>query len=182
MCRVVVVVVEYCNCFLLQYSLVLEVITAVNLIVKLLLFTLMLFYNICFAAAERRKKEEAEHRAKLDEIAEKQRRREQEVEEKRTSKALARYSELPVVSRPLETPATPEVAPVAPAVAAPAPGKYVPRFRQAAQAPPPEPDRWGSGRQNDQTPPPVGDRWRGGGGQRQPWTSSRTPPRGGSSS
>ncbi|KAL1833496.1 hypothetical protein ACET3Z_003147 [Daucus carota] len=131
-------------------------------------------------AAERRKKEEAEHRAKMDEIAEKQRRREQEVEEKRRSELLARSSEIPIAARPMETPAAPEVAPVLPAVAAPAPGKYVPRFRRAeAQAPPPEPDRWGSGRQDDRAPPPGGDRWRSGGGQRQPWTSSRIPPRGG---
>ncbi|KAK1370744.1 Eukaryotic translation initiation factor 3 subunit A [Heracleum sosnowskyi] len=131
--------------------------------------------------AERRKREEAEHRAKMDEIAEKQRRREQEVEEKRRSELLARTSEVPVTSRPVETPIAPEVAPVVPAVAAPAPGKYVPKFRRAeAQAPPPEPDRWGSGRQDDRAPPPSGgDRWRGGGSQRQPWTSSRNPPRGG---
>lgn len=140
------------------------------------------FYLIFNAEAERLKKEEAEKRARLDRIAEIQRQREQEIEERRkASEGLAR-PELSGGSRPLEAPPAPTVAPAA-AAAAPAPGKYVPRFRRAeGQAPPPEPDRWGSGRQDDRAPPPGGDRWRGGGsggGQRQSWGSSRIPPRGG---
>ncbi|KAL8088616.1 eukaryotic translation initiation factor 3 subunit A-like isoform X2 [Apium graveolens] len=130
--------------------------------------------------AERLKKEEAEKRARLDRIAEIQRQREQEIEERRkASEGLAR-PELPGGSRPLEAPPAPTAAPAA-AAAAPTPGKYVPKFRRAeGQAPPPEPDRWGSGRQDDRAPPPPGgDRWRGGGGQRQSWGSSRIPPRGG---
>lgn len=134
------------------------------------------------AEAERLKKEEAEKRARLDRIAEIQRQREQEIEERRkASEGLAR-PELTGGSRPLEAPPAPTAAPAA-AAATPTPGKYVPRFRRAeGQAPPPEPDRWGSGRQDDRAPPPGGDRWRGGGssgGQRQSWGSSRIPPRGG---
>lgn len=116
----------------------------------------------------------------MDRIAEIQRQREQEIEERRkASEGLSRPSELSGGSRPLEAPPAPTAAPAA-AAAAPTPGKYVPRFRRAeGQAPPPEPDRWGSGRQDDRTlPPPGGDRWRGG-GQRQSWGASRIPPRGG---
>lgn len=134
-----------------------------------------------YAEAERLKKEEAEKKAKLDKIAEIQRQREQEIEERRkANEGLARPSEVSGGSRPLEAAPAPTAAPAA-AAAAPTPGKYVPRFRRAeGQAPPPEPDRWGSGRQDDRAlPPPGGDRWRGSGGQRQSWGASRIPPRGG---
>ncbi|OMO56248.1 hypothetical protein COLO4_35714 [Corchorus olitorius] len=123
--------------------------------------------------AERRRKEEAERRAKLDEIAEKQRQRERELEEKerlrresllgRSTDGLSRPSEVPAVSRSSE-----------PAAAAPAPGKYVPRFKRekvegSAPAPPSEPDRWGSG---SKAPPSQSDRWGSG---------SRAPPQDGAS-
>ncbi|KAF3447821.1 hypothetical protein FNV43_RR08527 [Rhamnella rubrinervis] len=72
--------------------------------------------------------------------------------------------------------------------AAPTSGKYVPRFRLqnaegSGQAAPPEPDRWGSRRQDDRPPQPT-DRWRSDdrrpsfGGSRSSWSSSRNPPRG----
>ena len=102
--------------------------------------------------AERRRKEEAERKAKLDEIAEKQRQRERELEEKerlRKQQILAGDA-----ARPSETPDRPQpeaVQVVAPAAAAaPAPGKYVPRHLRektaevprSTQAPPAESDRW----------------------------------------
>ncbi|KAL5565941.1 hypothetical protein UlMin_029105 [Ulmus minor] len=150
--------------------------------------------------AERRRKEEAERKAKLDEIAEKQRQRELEVEEKARQMreavltgAADRPSEISPAARPVELPpaATPipvaAAASAAPAAAAPsASGKYVPRFRRSTEpaAPAPEPDRWGSSR-----PDPPSDRWRsssddrrpsafGGAGSRSTWSSSRVPPRG----
>lgn len=160
------------------------------------------------AEAERQRKLDEERRAKLDEIAEKQRQRERELEEKerqrreallgRATDGSPRLSETPVGSRLLEpgvaAPAAVAAAAV-PAAAAPAAagtaGKYVPRFRRdrtegSGQAPSPEPDRWG--RQDDQTSQPSSDRWRsddrnssfGGGGSRSTWSSSRIPPRGGS--
>uniref|UniRef100_A0A5B6YHZ3 Eukaryotic translation initiation factor 3 subunit A n=1 Tax=Davidia involucrata TaxID=16924 RepID=A0A5B6YHZ3_DAVIN len=164
--------------------------------------------------AERRRKEEAEHKAKLDEIAEKQRKRELELEERerqrreallgRSGEGLSRPSELPGGSRPLEAgSATP--APAA-AAAAPSPAKYVLRFRRqqtensgqappaepdrwgsSRQAPPAEPDRWGSSRQDDRMSQPS-DRWRsddrrpsfggGGSGPRSSWSSSKISSRG----
>ncbi|KAK6915640.1 Proteasome component (PCI) domain, partial [Dillenia turbinata] len=154
---------------------------------------------------ERRKKEEAEKRAKLDEIAEKQRQRERELEEKerlrresvlwRSSDGAPRPSETPTGGRLVEpTPAAPAAvaaataAPAPAAAAAPTPGKYVPKFRRtevSGQAPPPEPDRWGS-RYDDHMPPST-DRWRnddrrpyfgsGGGPRSSTWSSSRVPPR-----
>ncbi|XP_027349299.1 eukaryotic translation initiation factor 3 subunit A [Abrus precatorius] len=114
--------------------------------------------------AERRKKEEAERIAKLNEIAEKQRQRERELEEKerqRRESLLGKSAE--PAPRPSEPPARPlesgSNAPAAAAAsAAPAAGKYVPKFRRdrsesTAAAPPPETDRWNSSRQD-------GDRWR----------------------
>ncbi|GMH20517.1 hypothetical protein Nepgr_022358 [Nepenthes gracilis] len=155
--------------------------------------------------AEMRRKEEAEHRAKMDEIAEKQRQRERELDEKeriRREQLRGRSTEPTIMpSGPLGA-AHPDLGIIAPAAAAPspAPGKYVPRFKRqsegaAAQAPTPEPDRWGSGRHDDR----PSDRWRsddsrsfgsgsrderrpfgGGGSSRSTWSSSRIPPRGAS--
>ncbi|XVF05993.1 hypothetical protein REPUB_Repub06bG0009600 [Reevesia pubescens] len=131
--------------------------------------------------AERRRKEEAEHKAKMDEIAEKQRQREQELEEKerlrreallgRSTEGLSRPSELPAGLRTTE----PGVAAPA-AAAAPSSGKYVPRFRRerpesSGPAPPSEPDRWvkPAPSESDQrpaagsrAPPPQSDRWTSG--------------------
>ena len=136
--------------------------------------------------AERRKKEEAERLAKLAEIAEKQRQRERELEEKerqRREALLGRSTE--PASRPSEPPAHPlEPGSAAPAAAAaPAPGKYVPKFRREKDgtgAPPPEPDRW-----TNSSSRPDGDRWRsddrrpafgsGGGRSSSTWSSSRNP-------
>ncbi|KNA19333.1 hypothetical protein SOVF_060490 [Spinacia oleracea] len=99
--------------------------------------------------AERRRKEEAERQAKLDEIAEKQRQREQELEEKeRLRRQQILVGEPAVRSSETPTPAKPQVeaVPVAPAAAAasaaPAAGKYVPRHLRgkvpsSGQAPPP---------------------------------------------
>ncbi|XP_030459923.2 eukaryotic translation initiation factor 3 subunit A [Syzygium oleosum] len=148
--------------------------------------------------AERRCKEEAERKAKLDEIAEKQRQRERELEEKEKQ-----WKETILgPSRPVEPfPASNPVEPVAAAAAAAAPaaatapanpGRYVPKFlRERTEgpgaAPPPEADRWGGrGRQDDRFSQPS-DRWRnderrpsafgsggsGGGGSRSTWSSSR---------
>lgn len=134
------------------------------------------------AEAERRRKEEAEHRAKLDEIAEKQRQRERELEEKERLRREAllgrsteplRPSELPGSARPLEPgAAAPAVTTAAAPAAAPAAGRYVPRHRReriesAGQAPPSEPDRRGGSR------PDPSDRWTSGGGSKSTWSSSR---------
>ncbi|XP_073282074.1 eukaryotic translation initiation factor 3 subunit A-like [Primulina huaijiensis] len=143
---------------------------------------------------ERRKKEDAERKAKLDEIAEKQRQRELELEEKerlrreellRGSAPTPSRTEPSLKSHPVE--AAPAAAAAAPAPA-PAAGVYVPRFRRASaegvsggQAPPPETDKWSSGRRMDDRAPQYGDRWRderkpalGGGASRSTWSSSRT--------
>lgn len=141
------------------------------------------------AEAERKRKEEAEYRAKLDEIAEKQRQRERELEEKerlRKEALLGRPAELP---RPAEPrPVEPAVAaPAAAAAAAPAPGKYVPRFRRGGTEPAaqtaPDLDRRAS--RPDDRPPPSSDRWRSDerrpptfGGSKSSWSSSRVPSRG----
>ncbi|KAF3449639.1 hypothetical protein FNV43_RR10370 [Rhamnella rubrinervis] len=146
--------------------------------------------------AERRRKEEAERRAKLDEIAEKQRQREKEAEEKERLRREGLFgrstaaAEIPS-TQPVEPgPAAPSAiaATAAATTAAPTSGKYVPRFRLqnaegSGQAAPPEPDRWGSRRQDDRPPQPT-DRWRSDdrrpsfGGSRSSWSSSRNPPRG----
>ncbi|KAF5739893.1 eukaryotic translation initiation factor 3 subunit A [Tripterygium wilfordii] len=144
-----------------------------------------------FEEAERQKKEEAERQAKLEEIFKRQKQRDLELEEKerlrkeallgRSTDGPSRFSE----SRPLETGAAAAAASSTPVAApAPGPGKYVPRFRRervdgGGQAPPPEPDRWGS--RSDDRPPQSSDRWRS--DDRKPsygskgWSSSRGAPR-----
>ncbi|TMW91820.1 hypothetical protein EJD97_013842 [Solanum chilense] len=124
--------------------------------------------------AEKRKREEADRKAKLDAIAEKQRQRELELEEKkRLEREVVLGKSMPVslepstIGRPSEAGAT---APAATA-AAPTAGKFVPRFRRekidvAGQAPPPETDRWSSGGRRD-------ERNSFGGGSRTTWSSSR---------
>uniref|UniRef100_A0A7N0TGA0 Eukaryotic translation initiation factor 3 subunit A n=1 Tax=Kalanchoe fedtschenkoi TaxID=63787 RepID=A0A7N0TGA0_KALFE len=131
---------------------------------------------------EIRKKEEAERKAKLDEIAEKQRQREREIEERARLQREALLGKA-AEPRPFDLggarPAEPQTAApaaAAAAAAAPTPGKYVPRHRRTeglSQAPPSDPDRWGSGRGDDR----GGDRWRsdrGGGSRPTTWSSSRT--------
>ncbi|KAG5244749.1 eukaryotic translation initiation factor [Salix suchowensis] len=146
---------------------------------------------------ERRRKEEAERKAKLDEIAEKQRQRERELDEKerlRREALLVRATDGP--SRSSELPAGPEPGAAAPAAAAgctspwkvcaqipassarPAPSD-TDRWSSARQ-PPSDTDRWSSGgrfssggsRPDDRNPP--SDKW--GGGSKSTWSSSR--PRG----
>lgn len=149
---------------------------------------------LALSEAERRKKEEAERRAKLDEIAERQRQRERELEEKERlrKEALLGWTDEPP-PRPTEPPAgARQSEPVVVAAAASTAGKYVPKFLRertegSGVAPRPESDRWS--RQDDR-PSQSGDRWRsddrrpsfsGGGGSRSStWSSSRIPPRGGS--
>ncbi|XP_076927506.1 eukaryotic translation initiation factor 3 subunit A [Bidens hawaiensis] len=130
--------------------------------------------------AERRKKEEAERRAKLDEIAERQRKREQELEERERLRKEAILRGTPIdAPKPLssELPGPGLAAPAAAAAAAAAAasaepaagggGKYVPKFRRGgAAAPAPAPtaappsDRWGSGKSDDRAAaPPQSDRW-----------------------
>ncbi|CAA2984865.1 eukaryotic translation initiation factor 3 subunit A isoform X2 [Olea europaea var. sylvestris] len=139
---------------------------------------------------ERKKKEEAERKAKLDEIAEKQRQRERELEEKerqRREELLGRSNAVPARHTVPSTMAHPaEAAPVAPASAAASPAKYVPRFKRTSAeagvpAPPPETDKWTSGRSSDDQTSQQNDRWRddrrsafgggGGGGPRSTWSS-----------
>ncbi|KAF8396847.1 hypothetical protein HHK36_018482 [Tetracentron sinense] len=134
--------------------------------------------------AERRKREDAERKAKLDEIADRQRQRDKELEEKeRLNKEalLGRSAEVP--PRPAEPPAGDHLPETVAAAAAPTPGKYVPKFRRerTESSGLAAPDRWG--RQDDR-PPQSGDRWRsddrkssfsGGGGTRSStWSSSRS--------
>ena len=153
-----------------------------------------------FVEAERRKREEAERKAKLDEIAEKQRQRERELEEKerlrkemlfsggKSGDASARPDVSPA-SRPQES-RTASPAAAAAAAAAPAAGKYVPRFLRertessSPNAPPPESDRWGSSRPDNRPSQPGS--WRNDdrrpaafGSSRSSWSSSRVPARGG---
>ncbi|XP_066305591.1 eukaryotic translation initiation factor 3 subunit A-like isoform X1 [Miscanthus floridulus] len=112
---------------------------------------------------ERRKREEAERKAKLDAIAEKQRLREIELEEKakasrekllKGSEAVRAPDSTPVAQPPRESAAAPAAAAAA---AAPAPNKYVPKFKlrgdsssssSGSQRPtdvrPRDEDRWGS--------------------------------------
>lgn len=149
--------------------------------------------------AERRKREEAERKAKLDEIAEKQRQRERELEEKERLRKESllfggggRSADVParpdvaVGSRPLESgTAAPAAAAAAAAAAAPSTGKYVPRFRRtessSSNAPAPESDRWGSSRPDNRPAQP--DSWRSDerkpaiGSSRSSWSSSRVPAR-----
>ncbi|CAL4951129.1 unnamed protein product [Urochloa decumbens] len=111
---------------------------------------------------ERRKREETERKAKLDAIAEKQRQREGELEEKEKMRKeqLLRGSEpmrvpdvAPVAQPPREPAAAPVAAAAAAAAPAPAPGRYVPKFKRSSdssssaggsQRPMREDDRWGS--------------------------------------
>lgn len=141
--------------------------------------------NFFLAEAERRRKEEAERKAKLDELAEKQRQRERELDEKERlwkESILRKNTEPPRAVEPA-CPVEPVAAPAA--SAASTPGKYVPKHKRVAlesaagAAPPSEPDRWGNCRQDDG--PPAGDSWRNddrrptsfGGGSRPSWSSSR---------
>ncbi|KAK9073903.1 hypothetical protein SSX86_006497 [Deinandra increscens subsp. villosa] len=124
--------------------------------------------------AEKRKKEEAERRAKLDEIAERQRKREQELEERERlrKEAILRGTPIdaPIKQLPSDLPgpglAAPAAAAAAAAAAAPLESggggsKYVPKFRRGGgAAPAPSGDRWGSGKQDDRAAPaPSADRW-----------------------
>ncbi|KAJ0243164.1 Eukaryotic translation initiation factor 3 subunit A [Hirschfeldia incana] len=127
--------------------------------------------------AEKRKKAEAEHKAKMDEIAEKQRQRERELEEKakKSREELLKGTDAPP-ARPAESAA----APPAVAPAASGAGKYVPRFKRqtseasspAAPTPAAESDRWG----NRGPPPAADDHWGSNRGPSQKpdrWTSGR---------
>ncbi|KAH9755402.1 eukaryotic translation initiation factor 3 subunit A [Citrus sinensis] len=135
--------------------------------------------------AEKRKKEEAERQAKLDELAEKQRQRERELDEKerlRKEAILGRSSD--GASKPFEPPVrTSEPGSAAPAAAAaaaaPTSGKYIPRHLRAkmegagvgGQSAPPQseerwaggtrPEQWGPSRRTDGSSqvPPEADRW-----------------------
>ncbi|XP_042381285.1 eukaryotic translation initiation factor 3 subunit A-like [Zingiber officinale] len=112
---------------------------------------------------ETRKKEEAERKAKLDAIAEKQRQRERELEEKeqlRRESLLRKQEPLPRPTDPAPGPLSSESLPASPAA-----GKYVPRFlrersegQKTAPTLAPEPDRWS--RQDDRPPQSGNDRWR----------------------
>ncbi|KAI3951766.1 hypothetical protein MKW98_013824 [Papaver atlanticum] len=108
--------------------------------------------------AERKKKKDLERKAKLDEMAEKQRQREAEAEERERKERDARFNRVPPV------PAAAALAAIssAPGTTAAAPARYVPRFMRAASGAaavtPPESDRWGS-RQEDQRQSAT-DRWR----------------------
>lgn len=128
----------------------------------------MVFFK--YTEAERKKKEEAERRAKLDEIAAKQRQREQELEERERlrKEAILRGTPIDTPAKPSELPGPGSIAPApAPAVAAgsgSSGGKYVPRFRRSeppAQAPaqPTESDRWTTGKKDDRSVQ-TSDKWR----------------------
>ncbi|KAL6563874.1 hypothetical protein OROHE_005114 [Orobanche hederae] len=122
---------------------------------------------------ERRKKEEAERKAKLDEIAEKQRQRERELEEK------GRQWKEEILAKSSASPLRTDVSAAAPS--AQPTGKYVPRFKRVAAdsggpvptpvQTPPETDKWSSGSRLDDR----GDRWRDDrrAGPRPTWQSSR---------
>nr|Q9XHR2.1 RecName: Full=Eukaryotic translation initiation factor 3 subunit A; Short=eIF3a; AltName: Full=Eukaryotic translation initiation factor 3 large subunit; AltName: Full=eIF-3-theta [Zea mays]AAD39834.1 eukaryotic translation initiation factor 3 large subunit [Zea mays] len=132
-------------------------------------------------AEERRKREEAERKAKLDAIAEKQRLREIELEEKakatrekllKGSEAVRAPDSAPVAQPPRESAA----AAAAAAAAAPAPSKYIPKFKRGGDSSSipsgsRDEDRWGSRGPLRQDGPPARldapssrqdtDRWRG---------------------
>jgi translation initiation factor 3 subunit A len=125
--------------------------------------SLLLIILFTPAEEERRKREEAERKAKLDAIAEKQRLREIELEEKakasrekllKGSEAVRAPDSTPVAQPPQESAAAPAAAAAA---AAPTPNKYVPKFKlrgdsssssSGSQRPtdvrPRDEDRWGS--------------------------------------
>lgn len=133
-------------------------------------------------AEERRKREEAERKAKLDAIAEKQRLREIELEEKakatrekllKGSEAVRAPDSAPVAQPPRESAAAPAAAAAAPA---PAPSKYIPKFKRGGDSSSipsgsRDEDRWGSRGPLRQDGPPARldapssrqdtDRWRG---------------------
>lgn len=134
--------------------------------------------------AEKRKKEQAERKAKLDEIAEKQRQRELELEEK------AKRMREEVLKGPIAPPPEPSVAPAAapPAVApSSGSGKYVPKWkRQAAEvsgpsSPTPTPPAAESDSWTNRGPPQNPDKWTSGSSSSRPsggdtWRSSRPRP------
>ncbi|CAI9098188.1 OLC1v1034796C3 [Oldenlandia corymbosa var. corymbosa] len=132
--------------------------------------------------AERRRKEEAERKAKLDEIAEKQRQRERELEEKEKKWKEEVLGKSPVAQKSSEPSPVVQPEPVATPAVAPAPTKYVPKFKRqqgdgaAATGPAPESERWGFGNRPDDRP---SDRWRD--DRRAPHGGSddRRPPYGG---
>ncbi|XP_044471259.1 eukaryotic translation initiation factor 3 subunit A-like isoform X2 [Mangifera indica] len=115
--------------------------------------------------AEKRRKEEVERKAKLDEIAEKQRQREQELEEKeRLRKEALLGRPVDVAAKPFELPA--RASESGTAAAAPSTGKYVPKFMRerteaSGHATPTQPDRWGGGRRTEGfgQATPESDRW-----------------------
>ncbi|ONM29015.1 eukaryotic initiation factor3 [Zea mays] len=135
-------------------------------------------------AEERRKREEAERKAKLDAIAEKQRLREIELEEKakatrekllKGSEAVRAPDSAPVAQPPRESAAAPAAAAAA-AAPAPAPSKYIPKFKRGGDSSSipsgsRDEDRWGSRGPLRQDGPPARldapssrqdtDRWRG---------------------
>lgn len=135
---------------------------------------------------ERRKKEEAERKAKLDQIAEKQRQRERELEEKERLRREELLGRAPIPSRTEPSAMSPPVeaalaAPVAVgAAAAASSGKYVPRFKRASagtggEAPPPATaDKW-SGENRTDNRVPDGDKW--GAGRKPGSAFSGTAPR-----
>ncbi|EES02592.2 eukaryotic translation initiation factor 3 subunit A [Sorghum bicolor] len=136
---------------------------------------------------ERRKREEAERKAKLDAIAEKQRLRERELEEKAKAsreKLLSEAVHTPDSTPVAQPPREPAAAPAAAAAAsAPAPGRYVPKFKlgsdsggssggsQRPDVRSRDEDRWGppggSQRPTDARPRDE-DRWGPPGGSRRP--------------
>lgn len=118
-------------------------------------------------------------------MAEKQRQREQEIEERlrKSSDGPARHSDLNGGGSGSDS-RTSAAAPAA--SAAPPPGKYVPKFKQqldnSGQGPTPDSMQWGNGRADERSQP--SDRWRsddrrptygfgGGSGSRSSWSSSR---------
>lgn len=121
---------------------------------------LLIFISFCdLAEEERRKKREADQKAKLDAMAEKQRQRERELEEKervrrealrRPVESLPRPAD-PASAQPSEPiPVAAAGAAVPTAAAAASTSKYIPRYlRERSEAqrgpPPPEPERRGFG-------------------------------------
>ncbi|KAG0494504.1 hypothetical protein HPP92_005498 [Vanilla planifolia] len=117
---------------------------------------------------ERRKRKKLSEKAKLDEMAERQRQRDRELEEKermrretlpgKTADPLSRPATTVTAPRPMEPVAV--AAATSATATAPVPGKYVPKFRREGAAstnPSPEPDRW---RGHDERPPQSSDKWR----------------------
>lgn len=118
---------------------------------------------------EQRKKEDAERKAKLDEITEKQMQRELELEEKEKKRRDELLTKSSSMFSKTETSALTQPADAKPAVpvavdAAPSTGRYVPRFRMAAEGgggqTPPTADKWSTGSRMDERPRQQSDRWR----------------------